>query len=236
MSRSIRYRLYHVWINIKRRCYDKKCHNYNYYGGRGIKVCDEWLDFESFFDWAIEGYKEGLQIDRIDNNDDYFPRNCRWVTARENSNNRRNTPFFTINQVTYSLSDWCRIFNLNWMTVRHRLKKGLSIEDALELKTKNTQGIMTEINGEIHSLSEWCRIFDVPLTSVWIRIKNGMEAEEALKFKKMRRGKKIAINGENHTLKEWSEICNEKYDTVWHRINRGMRPIEALGLSVTNGK
>lgn len=84
-------RLYRIWKNMKRRCNNPNRSNYNRYGGRGIKVCQEWQeDFQAFYDWAMaNGYQEDLEIDRIDNDGNYEPSNCRWVTHKENCNNRR---------------------------------------------------------------------------------------------------------------------------------------------------
>lgn len=79
--------LYGTWWSMKERCYSAKHPSYDNYGGRGIKISSEWFDdFISFYDWAIKnGYKEGLSIDRIDNDGDYSPRNCQWITIAENT-------------------------------------------------------------------------------------------------------------------------------------------------------
>lgn len=91
----VKHPLYQVWNSMKTRCYNKKNKRYSCYGGRGIKVCDRWLEsFENFYSDMLEGYEKGLQLDRIDNDGDYEPNNCRWVTAQQNTMNtgsRKNT-------------------------------------------------------------------------------------------------------------------------------------------------
>lgn len=120
-----KHKLVKVLGSMKDRCYNKNTKNYHNYGGRGITVCDEWRNnFKSFYDWAIaNGWEEGLQIDREDNNGNYEPNNCRFVTNQENSYNRRTTKLITFNGKTMNLKDWSKELNINYSTLTMRLNK-----------------------------------------------------------------------------------------------------------------
>lgn len=111
------------------RCYRKKARNYYMYGGRGIKVCDEWHNIENFEKWAEQsGYREGLTLDRIDVNGDYSPDNCRWASRYEQANNRRNTVLVRYNGETHSISEWAEITGINRSTLNNRYWRGWSVE------------------------------------------------------------------------------------------------------------
>ena len=129
-------RIHKTWQNMKTRCYNKNYIQYKDYGGRGVKVCDEWRNsFKAFYAWAMShGYEDTLTIDRIDNNGNYTPYNCRWVTTKQQNRNTRKTRKYAINGVTKCLKDWCRFYNIRYSTVLDRLNKlNWTIENALEL-------------------------------------------------------------------------------------------------------
>ena len=94
-------------------------------------MCDEWLnDFMSFYNWAMKnGYKENLSIDRIDNNGDYEPNNCRWVDIKTQCNNRRSNHLITYRGKTQNVSQWCEELNVSRSMVEFRLRKGLSLDE-----------------------------------------------------------------------------------------------------------
>ncbi len=131
-------RLYVIWCHMKQRCYDENIKLYEYYGRRGIVMCDEWKDsFQAFYDWSINnGYNDTLTIDRIDVNGNYEPSNCRWATKTQQSRNRRSNIYFTYNGETHCLKEWCELLSLNYGTVHSRLCRNWSIERALELEGK----------------------------------------------------------------------------------------------------
>lgn len=122
-------RLYHIWQGMKARCSNVNDTRYDRYGGRGITVCDEWChNFATFQKWAIEhGYSEDLTIDRIDNDKNYEPNNCRWVTNKEQSANRSTNIQVTIGNTTKTLTEWCDIFNLPYSTIKHRYHRNDNI-------------------------------------------------------------------------------------------------------------
>ena len=126
-------RLYNVWNSMRQRCNNPSHASYQNYGGRGIKICDEWNDFAEFKKWAIEaGYDEcaprgKYTLDRIDVNAGYSPENCRFADMREQADNRRQTIFVEHNGVTHPLSVWADLLGENYCTLWKRYKDGRAI-------------------------------------------------------------------------------------------------------------
>ena len=122
------------------RCNEPKNQKYYAHGARGISVCDEWLnDYDAFYIWAIEnGYKVGLWIERIDNNGNYEPSNCRWATRKEQMRNTRRNHFVEYRGERKTIAEWCEILKLNYSTVNGRINRGWSAERAFETPTGST--------------------------------------------------------------------------------------------------
>ena len=131
-------RLYSVWRHMKERCNNENHMAFQRYGGRGISVCDDWSsEFLSFKSWALEnGYNPDLSLDRIDNNGDYCPENCRWATRVEQQNNTSKNRLLTFNGETHSIAEWGRITGVNRRTIMSRLRAGWSIDNALTQAVK----------------------------------------------------------------------------------------------------
>lgn len=128
-------RIYNTYQAMKDRCMNEKSQFYKNYGGRGIRICDEWLGengFKNFYEWAMQnGYTNKLTIDRIDVNGNYEPNNCRWTTMKVQNNNLRSNRRITIDGVTHTISEWSEIVGINRGTISSRLRKGMTEEDAV---------------------------------------------------------------------------------------------------------
>ena len=123
---------YRTWDAMLQRCTNPKHRKWPDYGGRGIQVCESWKKYEDFFS-DMGARPDGMTIDRIDNDGDYTPENCRWATPTEQMNNRRNNRVFVINGERLTLSQACRKFQINKSTARNRLSRGMDIEAAMEV-------------------------------------------------------------------------------------------------------
>lgn len=131
-------RLNHVWNSMVQRCCNENNRAYHNYGGRGIKICDEWRnDYTAFREWALaNGYDENAAhgectLDRIDVDGDYEPDNCRWISMHEQNFNRRDSLVFTYNGEEKTLKEWCNESDWSYDTVWHRLRRGWTFEEAL---------------------------------------------------------------------------------------------------------
>ena len=130
-------RLYQIWNGMKQRCQNPNTISYKCYGGKGISVCEGWNNsFKAFYDWAIaNGYSEDLTIDRIDNDGNYEPANCRWATNKEQQNHTSYTRLYTYNGETLSIMQWAEKTGIHPNMLYKRLSRGWSIEKALKTKS-----------------------------------------------------------------------------------------------------
>lgn len=126
-------RLYAIWISMRQRCNNPNHHSYHNYGGRGIKICPEWDDYEIFREWAIRaGYKEDAErglytLDRIDVNQGYQPNNCRFATMREQAENRRDSIWVEHDGEIHPLTVWSEILDIEYTTLWSRYRRGKQI-------------------------------------------------------------------------------------------------------------
>lgn len=122
---------YTSWQGMRFRCHSETSEDFHHYGGRGIKVCERWGSFQAFYDDMGPRPGRGYSIDRIDVNGDYSPENCRWATQKEQMNNTRDNHLVTHNGQTLTIAEWAELTGVTPSTIRQRLKRGVSVEEAL---------------------------------------------------------------------------------------------------------
>ena len=139
-------KIYSVYRAMIERCTKPQNKAFKNYGGRGITVCDEWMkDRERFFKWAVaNGYKEGLQLDRIDVNGNYCPENCRFVTNKVNANNLRKNIKLEFGGETHTLSEWADITGISYTTIYQRFKEGKPAAEIFSRKNLKTGELLPE--------------------------------------------------------------------------------------------
>ncbi len=135
-----RLRLYNIWSAMKERCSNRANENYHRYGGRGITVCQEWLEFLPFHNWAMSnGYQTTLTIERINNDGNYEPSNCKWATHKEQGKNTSRNHCITFREETKTVGEWADILGLRPNALLMRIRNGWPIEKALTLPLLNNR-------------------------------------------------------------------------------------------------
>lgn len=143
-------RLYTIWKNMRSRCCNSNNPKFNRYGGRGIKICDEWYNsYSCFRDWALSnGYLENLTIDRINNDGNYEPSNCRWATTKEQSRNRSTNVFLEHNGQIFVQKDFAKIIGIDRHTLSKKINEGMSVEEIIKYAQKKQKNIMRVMNND----------------------------------------------------------------------------------------
>lgn len=235
-------RLYNTWNAMKARCYNPKNNRYAIYGARGITVCHEWLDdFKAFSNWAyLNGYRDDLTIDRIDNDKGYSPDNCRWVTNKAQSNNKRNNNVFTYMGETHTVAEWAEKYGLDYHTLLARLRTSKwSYHDALTSPIRDSERLL-ELNGEVHNMAEWGRITGFGKEAIRSRLRLGWSVEDALtkpvnKNMGPVRQEALSYKGITGTLKEICKAVGANYHTVQTRMYRGWSLEQAIEMPISDG-
>lgn len=176
-------RLGSIYHNMKTRCTNPNYDKYEYYGGKGISICDEWMNsYDAFEEWALaNGYTDELTLDRIDVNGNYTPKNCRWITWKEQANNKTTNRIITYNNETHTLQEWADKTGILCGTIARRLDDGWSVHDALTKPVDKRFGPSPiTYNGITQSGRAWSRMLGLSNNAVKNRILRGWTVEQAV--------------------------------------------------------
>ena len=192
-------RLNRIWHCMKQRTNNKNHEAYYRYGGKGIKICDEWSNsYVAFKNWASKnGYRPNLTLDRIENSKGYYPENCKWSTPKQQANNRTNNVIYTYKGITKTLEQWADEYKIDKLLVWKRVhRQGYTIEQALTYKKhygtvkrwqkyRKTNNLLT-FKGETHCLAEWAKIVKINRNALYSRLTAGWTIEEILTCPQLR--------------------------------------------------
>ena len=124
-------RIFKIWAGVRKRCNNSNMKSYDDYGGRGIKVCEEWDSFVCFYNDMAEGYSDELTLERNDPNGDYCKYNCRWANMKEQARNKRNSVFIELDGFKRTAAEWGEIMNMGSSTIIWRIKNGWDVRRAI---------------------------------------------------------------------------------------------------------
>ena len=220
--------LYRTWQRMRGRCKNPNDDAYPHYGGRGISVCKRWDEsFDAFVEDMVER-PGGLTLDRKDNDGNYEPGNCRWATAKEQANNKRNSRMLTFKGRTQSLAQWTDDVGMAQATVYGRLARGWSTRKALTVSTLSNEPTTIVFRGEEKTLREWSDLFGVKKRTILDRLRLGWNIEDAITGASRRPDTPIEFDGKTQTVTEWAAEYDISRTTLLYRIRRGWGMERAL--------
>lgn len=230
--------LHHIWVQMKQRCYNRNDKSYKWYGGKGVSLCNEWMNYESFCDWARNsGYRKGLTIDRIDSSLGYSPENCRWIPIEENAK-RAQEKFLCVDGEIMNMGQWSERIGLassvvaRWVQTKGEKyaearilsiihPENHSIVDAQKLNPNGRERYFT-VDDVTLSLSGWAKKVLVHTTTIerWVSIGSDY-AEERIRRR---------LHGDKPGLKH----TNERFLTIEGRTLNHAKWAKEIGVSATS--
>jgi hypothetical protein len=220
---------YKSWSDMKSRCSNPKRLDYSDYGGRGINVCDRWVDSFSLF-LADMGFRpSGTTLDRLDVNGDYCPENCRWATAKQQQRNKRNTKHVIFRGGAKSLAEWAEVLHLPYDVIRYRLKAGWTPEEAFTIPVRDLEDFLT-LDGVKKTKAQWCKEKGITQNALLGRLRRGWSVADALNTpvaaKKHERG--LTLNGVTKSKSQWARDYGISDGVLLTRLKKGWSPEVAL--------
>lgn len=217
---------YNAWSDMKARCFTETHKSYDRYGGRGITVCERWKDsFPDFLSDMGKRPSPGLSLDRIDNNGNYEPGNCRWASRKEQARNTSKNRVVEYNGREYCMVDLREKLQLPRQTIEDRIDKGMSAQEAIDTPIKPHRIFLTH-DGETKMLSQWGEKFGISIGCIQERLQKGWSIKAALETPSLKR--KLVFNGEAKTAGAWAKQYGISRATLKQRLEDGWSLEDAL--------
>lgn len=229
-------RAYRIWASMKNRCTCTTNTGYHKYGGRGITVCEEWLEFQNFYR-DMGDPPEGYTLDRIDGNKGYSPDNCRWADSYVQANNTSRNINISYNDKTQTLAQWCRELGIPYNRVKHRYANGIRPPELFskEKLSPDTSKYMVTYQGKTQSLSKWADELGIKYGTLAERYRQGLRPPELLDTNKLS-CVLIEYNGIKKSVADWSDELDIPYSTLVQRYKNGWKPPELFSRESFRGK
>lgn len=227
-------RISKILRGMRYRCKNKKYHDFHRYGGRGIKVCEEWdKNTDSFIEWSLSnGYSQDKSIDRIDVDGDYEPNNCRWVDMKTQQNNRGNNIVIEYDGDCRSLLGWSEITGIDVDLLQDRYHKGWDSKRILTTP-KNSHRRKLTLNGITKDVAEWAKELNIPNETLIYRTDHGFSEYEIIHGRKQSTSTNpprifLEHNGKNQSIKDWASELGVNKGTLFTRYYKGWSTEEIL--------
>lgn len=214
---------YASWAAMKDRCSNPKNKNWKRYGGRGITIAPEWNDFTRFVQDMDERPTQFHTLDRINNDGNYEPGNCKWSLPAEQARNTSRTRLYTWNGKSQILADWAKETGINESALYHRINNlGWSIERAVTEPSQSEGRRFLTAKGTTKSLQQWSEESGLDPETISSRIKRGWSVERAVTEPSQKEGNRfLTANGVTKSLAQWSKESGLYRDVISNRIKRG---------------
>lgn len=223
-------RLYGIWSDMRRRCVYPRLRCYPRYGGRGIKVCNEWSEYAAFERWArSSGYRSDLTIDRIDNDGNYEPANCRWATRKQQSRNTSSNRKIVVDGRSVTIAEAAEVAGVRDVTFRGRLRRGRSVKQASKPVKARRYGV--EIDGVYHSYESLAKESGLPQKLISNRVAAGWPVERLLEPMTPTGcgvARWIEFRGETHHISDWARVLGMPRAALAKRLQQGWSVERAL--------
>lgn len=182
---------YRAWMALRNRCMNPNNKSYADYGGRGIRVCERWDDFNNFLEDMGER-PDGMSIDRKDNNGNYEPGNCRWATKKEQANNKRSNVAIMYNNQSMTISEWADVVGIDAQVIGLRLRRGWSIERSLTTSESDSRASLSrflEYGGECLTVTQWANKMNIDAKFIFKRLYLGWDVDKIFAHIKLKHEK-----------------------------------------------